>query len=58
MPSLNLWQETSNPVFGITNNPYNTTRNVGGSSGGEASIIAAGGSPIGAGNYFKKFCNS
>lgn len=49
IPQLNLWQETSNPVFGITNNPYNTTRNVGGSSGGEASIIAACGSPFGIG---------
>lgn len=49
MPQLNLWQETYNPVFGITNNPYNTTRNVGGSSGGEASIIAACGSPCGIG---------
>nr|XP_008196916.1 PREDICTED: fatty-acid amide hydrolase 2 isoform X2 [Tribolium castaneum] len=49
VPQLNLWQETFNPVYGVTNNPYNTTRNVGGSSGGEASIIAACGSPIGIG---------
>lgn len=49
VPSLNLWQETFNPIFGVTNNPYNTTRNVGGSSGGEAAIVAAGGSPIGLG---------
>ncbi|XP_018576559.1 fatty-acid amide hydrolase 2-A-like [Anoplophora glabripennis] len=49
IPQLNLWQETSNPLFGITNNPYDTTRTVGGSSGGEASILAAGGTPIGIG---------
>lgn len=46
VPQLNLWQETHNPIYGITNNPYNTTRNVGGSSGGEASLLAAGGTSI------------
>ncbi|KAG5898522.1 hypothetical protein JTB14_038474 [Gonioctena quinquepunctata] len=46
IPQLNLWQETHNPIYGITNNPYNTTRNVGGSSGGEATILAAGGTAI------------
>lgn len=49
IPSLNLWQEVFNPIYGVTNNPYNTTRNVGGSSGGEAAIGCAGGSPIGLG---------
>ncbi|XP_076254296.1 fatty-acid amide hydrolase 2-like [Rhynchophorus ferrugineus] len=49
IPQLNLWQETSNPIYGLTKNPYNTSRNVGGSSGGEASIIASCGSPIGIG---------
>lgn len=49
IPQLNMWQETSNPIFGLTCNPYNTTRNVGGSSGGEASLLAAGGSPMGIG---------
>lgn len=53
VPQLNLWQETTNPVFGTTNNPYNTTRTVGGSSGGETSIIAACGSPIGIGMVHK-----
>lgn len=46
MPQLNLWQETGNPVYGTTNNPYDTTRNVGGSSGGDASLLAAGGIPL------------
>lgn len=50
VPSLNLWQETFNPIYGVTKNPYNTTRNVGGSSGGEAAIVAAGGCPIGLGS--------
>ncbi|XP_017782827.1 PREDICTED: fatty-acid amide hydrolase 2-like isoform X2 [Nicrophorus vespilloides] len=49
VPQLSIWSEAHNPVFGITNNPYDTTRNVGGSSGGECSIIAACGSAIGIG---------
>lgn len=35
VPELNMWCETRNNVFGQTNNPYNVTRTVGGSSGGE-----------------------
>lgn len=50
VPQLNMWQETSNPVYGLTKNPYNTTRNVGGSSGGEASNLAAAGAPFGIGS--------
>ncbi len=42
--------DTENPVYGRTNNPYNVTRTPGGSSGGEAAIIAAGGSPVGLGS--------
>lgn len=42
--------DTDNPVYGRTNNPYDMTRTPGGSSGGEATIIAAGGSPIGLGS--------
>ena len=42
--------DTDNPVYGRTNNPYDVTRTPGGSSGGEAAIIAAGGSPIGLGS--------
>lgn len=49
IPELNMWCETRNNVYGETRNPYNTTRTVGGSSGGEASIIAAAGSPLGIG---------
>ncbi len=42
--------ETDNPVYGRTNNPYNLERTPGGSSGGEAALIAAGGSPLGLGS--------
>ena len=38
-----------NEVYGRTNNPYDLTRTPGGSSGGEAAIVAAGGSPCGLG---------
>jgi len=41
--------ETDNPVYGRTSNPYDLARTPGGSSGGEAAIIAAGGSPCGLG---------
>lgn len=39
--------ESDNPVYGRTNNPWNPDRSPGGSSGGEAAIIAAGGSALG-----------
>ncbi len=42
--------DTDNPVYGRTDNPYDVTRTPGGSSGGEAAIIAAGGSPLGLGS--------
>src|SRR3954453_10334350 len=38
--------EADNPLYGRTNNPWNRDRTPGGSSGGEAAIIAAGGSPL------------
>ncbi len=41
--------ETDNPVHGRTSNPYDHARTPGGSSGGEAAIIAAEGSPCGLG---------
>jgi amidase len=50
LPELALAFETDNLVFGRTNNPYDPARTAGGSSGGEAAIIAAGGSPLGIGN--------
>lgn len=47
---LCMWMESNNYVYGRSSNPYDTTRIVGGSSGGEAAIIAAGGSPFGIGS--------
>ncbi|GFU28151.1 fatty-acid amide hydrolase 2 [Nephila pilipes] len=44
-----MWWETYNKLHGRTNNPYDTTRTVGGSSGGEAALIAAAGSVMGIG---------
>jgi amidase len=41
--------ETDNDVYGRTSNPSDLTRTPGGSSGGEAAIIAAYGSPCGLG---------
>ncbi|XP_011875142.1 PREDICTED: fatty-acid amide hydrolase 2 [Vollenhovia emeryi] len=46
VPELNLWSESRNNLYGQTNNPYNTTRTVGGSSGGEGAIVSASGSPL------------
>ncbi len=44
---LLLFIESDNPLHGRTNNPWNLERTPGGSSGGQAAIIAAGGSPLG-----------
>ncbi|CAJ0944302.1 unnamed protein product, partial [Mesorhabditis belari] len=49
VPEFCLWIETSNSMFGQTNNPYDTRRTCGGSSGGEAALIASGASVIGIG---------
>ncbi|VDO78515.1 unnamed protein product [Haemonchus placei] len=49
VPQSMLSYSCSNPVYGTTNNPLDKERTSGGSSGGEAAIIAAGGSVIGIG---------
>jgi fatty acid amide hydrolase 2 len=49
-PEGGLWHETNNPVYGRTNNPWDTNRTCGGSSGGEAAILAAGGAVFGVGS--------
>ena len=46
---LLLYVESDNPVYGRTNNPRDAERSPGGSSGGEAAIVAAGGSALGFG---------
>jgi amidase len=50
LPDLLFSFETDNLIYGRTNNPYDTTRTPGGSSGGESALIAACGSPLGLGS--------
>jgi fatty acid amide hydrolase len=50
LPQLMFYTETDNPLYGRTNNPWDVERSCGGSSGGEAAVIAAGASPLGLGN--------
>jgi len=49
--TLVAW-ETDNEAFGRTTNPWNPGRTPGGSSGGEAALLAAKGSPLGLGGDF------
>ena len=51
-PELTLSYETDNLVYGRTNNPYDLDRTPGGSSGGAAAILAAGGSPFDVGSDY------
>ena len=50
LPDLLFAFESDNLLFGRTNNPYDLSRTSGGSSGGEAALIAACGSPLGLGS--------
>jgi Asp-tRNA(Asn)/Glu-tRNA(Gln) amidotransferase A subunit family amidase len=50
VPQTLLAFECGNPVFGVTRNPYNGERTCGGSSGGEAALLASDASPIGIGS--------
>ncbi|XP_064094270.1 fatty-acid amide hydrolase 2-like isoform X2 [Macrobrachium nipponense] len=43
---LGMWWESDNKVYGRTNNPYDTRRTPGGSSGGEAALMCACGTPL------------
>lgn len=49
VPEFNIAYETDNDRYGTTLNPYDLDRTPGGSSGGEAAILAAGGSVLGLG---------
>ncbi|CEK10660.1 amidase [Legionella hackeliae] len=49
-PELLTAYESDNLIYGQTNNPYDLQRSSGGSSGGEAAIISAYGSPLGLGS--------
>ncbi|KAF8777438.1 Fatty-acid amide hydrolase 2-A like protein [Argiope bruennichi] len=50
VPELGIDMESGNKFYGTTCNPYDTNRTCGGSSGGEAALISAGGSLLGLGN--------
>jgi fatty acid amide hydrolase len=49
LAQLELFVECDNPLYGRTNNPWDLERSPGGSSGGEAALVASGGSPLGLG---------
>lgn len=49
-PELSIGYETDNLLYGQTRNPYDLLRTPGGSSGGEAALIAAQGSLLGIGS--------
>ncbi|BFZ59323.1 hypothetical protein YB2330_000331 [Saitoella coloradoensis] len=49
VPQTLMFGETVNNIFGRTLNPLNTSLSPGGSSGGEAALLAAHGSPLGVG---------
>ena len=50
VPQLLLINESNNWIFGRSLNPWDTDRSTGGSSGGEAGLIAMGASPLGLGS--------
>lgn len=50
VPEFLLAAESDNLLYGRSNNPHNVNYTCGGSSGGEAAIIAAGGSALGLGS--------
>ncbi|GAB3549444.1 amidase [Noviherbaspirillum agri] len=49
-PTLCFCQETDNKLYGRSNNPWDLSRTTGGSSGGEAALIAVGGAAVGLGS--------
>jgi amidase len=50
LPDMALRVHTTSSLHGLTRNPWHPGRTAGGSSGGEASALASGMSPIGLGN--------
>lgn len=50
LPDMGLRIHTHSSLHGLTRNPWHHDRTTGGSSGGEASALASGMSPIGLGN--------
>jgi fatty acid amide hydrolase 2 len=50
VPELGLWFETENVIYGRTQNPFDLKRTSGGSTGGDAALIASLVTPIGLGS--------
>ena len=50
VPEAGLWLETHNLIYGRTVSPWDEQHTPGGACGGEAALIAAGGSPLGVGS--------
>lgn len=50
VPQAMYLHETDNPVWGLTRHPLAADRGPGGSSGGDAALVAAGVVPLGVGN--------
>lgn len=50
IPERAAWWDSSNPLYGTTNNPFDLSRIPGGSSGGEAALLASAGSVVGIGS--------
>jgi amidase len=50
VPFMLMDSQSYNDIYGTTNNPWDTSRGPGGSSGGEAAVLAAGLSALGAGS--------
>jgi len=50
VPQAMFLHETDNPVWGRTNHPHDASRGPGGSSGGDAALVAAGVVPLALGN--------
>lgn len=48
-PALCFYQESENKATGLTSNPWDLSRSVGGSSGGEGALLAVGGAAVGIG---------
>ena len=57
VPQTMLAFECSNPLWGRTLNPWSKDHTSGGSSGGEAAVIACDGSVIGIGSDVGKLLN-
>ena len=50
VPEMGRGGESANDLYGRTNNPYDLSRSPGGSSGGSAALVAAGGAPLSIGS--------